>query len=267
MSQAEQSHSHGFQAPRHVASPAECYFYHSIELPGFGLQVGHWDLRANIDAYLGNEPLAGRRVVDVGAASGYVSLEMEKRGAEVIAFDRALDDRTDELGLIPFGDFESRFGLPLPAAIEQRSVEQLRLQNSFWLAHRLYGSRNRLYCGNVYTGMPGVDAVDVSFFGCILLHLRDPLLALTQFGRLTRDTLIVTDTFEDVGPLTDYPAMFFRPNVRDKGNIGTWWWLTPKLIETFLKVLGFREFTHTRHVARHAISHADVPMYTVVARR
>jgi hypothetical protein len=259
--------SRGFQQRRYVDSPSGCFFYHSIDLPGFGLQVGHWDLRADIDAYLGPHPLAGRRVVDVGAASGYVSLEMEKRGAEVIAFDRELDDVTDDMGLIPFDDFESRFGMSLATAIEHRRTAQRRLQDSFWLAHRLFESKNRLYCGNVYRGMPDAGPVDVSFFGCILLHLRDPLLALTQFGRITRQTLIITDTFENIGPLTEYAVAFLRPNINDASNSGTWWWPTPKLLQSFLEILGFRRFELSRHTARHVVSSADVPMYTLVAHR
>src|SRR5204863_8950700 len=94
----------GFQEPRLVTSPEGCYFYHSIELPQLGLQVGQWDLRDDIDAYLGHQSFASKRVVDVGTASGFVSFELEKRGADVIAFDRDLDDRSDDMGLVPFSD-------------------------------------------------------------------------------------------------------------------------------------------------------------------
>ena len=259
--------SRGFQPPRHVASPSECFFYHSIELPEFGLQVGQWDLRSDIDAYLGGVPLAGVRIVDVGTASGYVSFEMEKRGADVIAFDRDLADRDDDMGLVPFANFESQFGFTLEAAIEARLAGQRRVQNSFWLAHRLLRSKARLYCGNVYEGLTGVEHVDVSFFGCVLLHLRDPLLALTRFARITRQTLIITDTLENVGGVVDYPVMLLRPNVNDRVNLGTWWYPTPKLLQTFLEILGFREFVFTRHHARELINGTDVPMYTLVARR
>jgi hypothetical protein len=185
--------STGFQAPRFVPSPEGCSFYHSIEPPGFGLQVGHWDLRAAVDDYLGHQYWKDRRMVDVGVASGFISLELERRGADVISFDRSLDDRSDETGILSFTDFQAQFGRTLEAAIERRLANQRRLQDSYWLAQRLFQSKNRLYCGNVSDGMPGVDEADVSFFGCILLHLRDPLLALTRFARLTREALIVTD--------------------------------------------------------------------------
>ncbi len=266
----------GFQSPQHITDLESCYFYHSIDLPGFGLQVGHWDLRDSIDAYLGHQPLRGRRVVDVGAASGYVSLEMERRGAEVISFDRLPTDTSDEMGLLPYADFEARFGRSLEQAIQERIDNQRRLQNSFWLAHRLFQSKNRLYCNNVYEGMVGVDSVDVSFFGCILLHLRDPLLALRQFARITRETLIITDTLEKVEwrftrwpmlLLRRYPLMVLRPTIGDRDNIGTWWWTTPPLYRSFLEIMGFTKFTYTESQANHVGINKSCDLFTLVARR
>jgi hypothetical protein len=258
----------GFQEPRFVASPQGCYFYHSIELPEFGLQVGQWDLRDDLDAYLGHQSFENKRVVDVGTASGYISFELEKRGAYVIAFDRDLTDVTDDMGLVPFADWKAQFGVTIEDSIREKIVSQRRLQDSFWLGHRLFGSHVRLYCGNVYEGLdPSVGSVDVSFFGCILLHLRDPLLAVTRFARLTRETLIITDTFENVGTFADYPAMFFRPNLSDHSNPGTWWWATPKLYRTFLEILGFKKFELTRHTTSHVESKARAEMFTLVAKR
>jgi hypothetical protein len=259
--------SRGFQEPRDVASPAGCYFYHSIDLPGFGLQVGHWDLRADIDAYLGGVSLAGLRVADVGTASGYVSFEMERRGAEVIAFDRDLDDTSDDMGLVPFDDHVGITGRTIEDAIQIRQQVQRQLQDSFWLTHRLFQSRVRLYTGNVYDGLVGEGDVDVSFFGCILLHLRDPLLALTRFGRISRQKLIITETWEDVGTYDKHPVMLLRPNVGDPANVGTWWWMSPVLLERFLRILGFRTFTLTHHTALHALTQRETRLFTLVAER
>src|SRR6266480_2739040 len=33
--------------PRHVENPANCFFYHTMDLPGLGEVKGHWDLRGN----------------------------------------------------------------------------------------------------------------------------------------------------------------------------------------------------------------------------
>lgn len=257
----------GFQTPIHVDSPESCFFYHSIDLPEFGLQVGHWDLRNTVDDYLGRVPVAGKTVADIGAASGFISFELERRGATVIAFDRDPDDTSDDVGLIPFGDYQQRFGMTLEQAMVHRQATMRALQNSFWLTHRLMRSHVRRFNGNVYAGLPENEMVDISFFGSILLHLRDPLLALTQFGRRTRQTIVITDTLENLGLASNYPVMFLRASAADSSNMGTWWSPTPALLKTFLAVLGFTKFEYTTHKARFVQSNADANMYTLVARR
>ena len=79
---------------RYALPPAEppaltdCRFYHSIELPGIGLQQGYWDLRGGYDDYFGGQDFSGERVLDIGTSSGALAFEIERRGAsEVVAFD------------------------------------------------------------------------------------------------------------------------------------------------------------------------------------
>ena len=58
-------------------------------------------LRKTIDDYLGNFDFRGKRVLDVGTATGFLSFEMEKRGAEVVSFDMA---SRAQWQLVPFSD-------------------------------------------------------------------------------------------------------------------------------------------------------------------
>ena len=63
--------------------------------------------------------MAGKRIVDVGTASGCLCFEMERRGGEVVAFDRLLTtDPDDDMGLVPFADFERRHPGGLAGAIQ-----------------------------------------------------------------------------------------------------------------------------------------------------
>lgn len=66
----------------------------------------HWDLRPAIDEYLRRFDFRGKRALDVRAASGYLTFEMEKRGASVVSFD--LSDGGD-WDCVPFAhpDFDS----------------------------------------------------------------------------------------------------------------------------------------------------------------
>ena len=267
MSPSSELYQGGYQEPQHVSGSGDCFFYHSTELPGLGLQVGHWDLREDVDRYLGKVDFAGKRVIDVGTASGYLAFEMEKRGADVVAFDRLLSDARDEAGLVPFFDYQQRFGQSIEESMRDRFEMQRQLQNSFWLTHRLRESKVKLYCANAYDDIREIGLADYVFFGCMLLHLRDPLLALSLFAPLAKEKLIITEMHEEIGAYKEAPVMFLRPNINDVGNRGTWWYMTPTLLRRYLEILGFRTFEFTTHKARSVGDGADVNLFTLVATR
>ena len=82
-----------------VTDITQCYFYHTVDLPEIGTVKGNWDLRAGLREYLGNFDFRGKRVLDIGAASGILSFWMEKQGAEVVSFDL---DKHGDWDLVPF---------------------------------------------------------------------------------------------------------------------------------------------------------------------
>ena len=51
----------------------ECTFSHTVQLPDGRVQEGAWDLRGLEDAVLGYCDLAGRRVLEYGPASGWLT--------------------------------------------------------------------------------------------------------------------------------------------------------------------------------------------------
>jgi O-methyltransferase len=46
-----------------------------------------WDLRGKTDEYLGGIDLRGRGVLEIGPASGCLTVEMERAGADVTAIE------------------------------------------------------------------------------------------------------------------------------------------------------------------------------------
>jgi hypothetical protein len=76
-----------YSEPRVVSRIDDCFFYHSMDLPQHGLVAGEWDLRRGIERYLGHVDFRGKRVLDIGTASGFLAFWMERQGAEVIGFD------------------------------------------------------------------------------------------------------------------------------------------------------------------------------------
>jgi hypothetical protein len=173
--------------PRRVDSLDDCWFYHTTDVPGHGTVQGNWDLRGHVDEYLGGVSWAGKRVLELGTASGFFCFEMEARGAEVVAFDLAPGLAPDILPVASHHDLgELTRGL---AGLMER------LRNSYWLCHRLHGSRAKVVYGNIYELPAGIGPVDVATFGSILLHLRDPFLALANAVRFARESIVVTDVF------------------------------------------------------------------------
>src|ERR1700747_336273 len=116
-----------FATPRKVEDAADCYFYHTMELPDHGVIEGQdWDLRGRVDEYLGHVNFAGQRVLEIGPASGFLAFEMEKRGADVVSVEV-----TDEHGWA---------FVPYPAermeeVLVPRGVVMQQLKNSYWFSH------------------------------------------------------------------------------------------------------------------------------------
>lgn len=257
-----------FQWPRRVDDVAECEFYHTIDLPGFGTQNGQWDLRGDVDGYLGHQDFAGKRVIDVGTGSGFLCFEMEKRGADVIAFDfdgNLVDQQHD---LIPYHDFEERFQTTYDEFFRKLLHGLDRMKNSFWMTHWLLGSRARVLYGDIYDP-PGTETfgeVDYAFFGSVLLHLQNPLQALAVFASLAREKTIITEcAINEVDD--DNPVAYLAIDDSDKQNFATWWRFTPGFFRTFLRGLGYRHFEVRFHDQSWAGEKREVRHFTIVAER
>jgi SAM-dependent methyltransferase len=266
-----------YARPRAVESVADCYFYHSMEIPGHGEVTGEWDLRGDEHRYLGGADLNGKRVLELGAASGFLTTYMERQGAEVVAYDLSEEHSWD---VVPFAANDAaRFG--------EIYREHLRkLNNGFWLNHRAQNLSARLVHGTVYTVPEAIGQVDVATFASILLHLRDPFLALQTSLRLVRDTVIVTDVYPAseyhlVGDFVDapdsdvptplppeahgQPKATFLPQFWDQAYGDTWWHLSPETVRRWVGVLGFEKSEITYH---HAYAGGKrTLLYTVVAHR
>jgi hypothetical protein len=231
-----------------------------MEIPGYGLVQGQWDLRGRVDSYLGGIPLTGKRVLELGPASGYLTFEMERRGAQVVAYDLSEHQSWD---CVPMASN--------PYArqhVEDRKIHARRLNDSFWLAHRAFQSNAQVVYGDIYSIPASIGLVDVAVFGCILLHLRDPFLGLERALRLTRETAVVVDLAPWNG-LSD-GAIHFLPDSHAQGPLDHWWCFTPKAIQRMLGVLGFEDSHVSIHTAPALTSPAfsgEHELFTVVAHR
>jgi Methyltransferase domain len=253
-----------YAKPRVVTNLEQCIFYHAMDIPSYGHVDGQWDLRGRERQYLGNIEFAGKRVLEVGTASGYLCFWMEQQGAEVVAYDLSPEQNWD---IVPFAQYDHQ----AHAAEWRKGIGQLN--DAFWLTHGAIKSKAKVVYGSVYEIPSAIGPVDIATFGSILLHLRDPFQALYKASILTRQQIIVTELVLQRGHsswlswrfMKHKPVMHFRPDSKGIDPKETWWWLSPELIVEFLKVLGFENTFITYH--RQLSRWGEIKLYTVVGHR
>lgn len=229
-----------------------------MELPGFGVMRGQWDLRGKFDAYLAGVEVAGKSVLDIGAASGFLSFEAEARGARVMSFD--MSDVRQQV-LLPFKD--KIYYTNHEDWVEEYEPYIERWKNAYWLSHRLYGSKAQVFYGDIYALPPELGSFDIAIVGSVLEHLSDQISALASIARLTKETMvIVTPVIE-----TEERIARFEPTADDPNQDYTWWTYSIGVYREVLSMLGFG----IDRITSAEYFHADVDRFearpTLVAMR
>jgi hypothetical protein len=245
-----------YAAPRKGLSLEDCLFYHTMEIPTIGLVGGPWDLRPGVREYLGGVDVAGRRVLEFGTASGFLCFSMEQLGADVVAYDLSDEQEWD---MVPFADQNRE------QARAARRDQIRRLNNSWWLAHEKLGSRARVVYRSIYDVPDEIGPFDVVTYGAILLHLRDPFLALQSGLRLARETVVVTESMPHWTTQESVTnSLRFLPDPATGRPTETWWSIPPSVVQRMIGVLGFQS-----EVSYHEQLKDGQPqqLYTVVGHR
>lgn len=247
-----------YASPRSIESPEECYFYHTMDVPGHGTIEGEWDLRGSIDRYLGHFNFDGKRVLDVGAASGILSFHIEKQGAEVVSFDLSEDYDWD---IVPFA--ENNVG----AELSERRKHIRKINNGYWLCHEAFQSSAKMVHGLVYNIPESIGPLDVAVFGSILLHLRDPFLALENGARLAREAVIVSDIspYSKIASTFKRSPKFMPRSGQPEGIKDGWFRLPPLLVKEYLGILGFKDVSLSWNNFKYG--NRIRPIYTIIARK
>ncbi len=225
-----------YATPKHIDSPEDCFFYHFMELPEVGTVGSTWDLRKCTNEYLGNEDYSGKRVLDVGAASGFVTFELERRGAQVVSFDLP---SVESWNLVPHASLRQHW----PDLLNSRAECHRKMQNAYWYAHRKLRSRARVHYGDIYNLPLELGTFDIVYLGMVLPHLRDPFQALYSASRLAGERLIVTNPgrkptwWRRLLGQERRQAKFMPSKENRKTDV--WWALSATCIERMLAVLGF----------------------------
>jgi SAM-dependent methyltransferase len=220
------------EQPRLVERLEDCFFYHAMELPGFGLVRGQWDLRGRFDDYIGGVAVAGKSVLDIGTATGFLSFEAEKGGAaRVLSFDMS-DPRQQTF--LPFKNKLYYRDLARWAEVYGAEIEQWK--NAYWLCHRLFGSKAEVYYGNIYELPAELGQFDIAMVGSVLEHLSDQITALASIARLTKETIVVVSPMlQTEERIARFEALASHPEVDF-----TWWTYSLGVYREVFGMLGFR---------------------------
>jgi SAM-dependent methyltransferase len=254
-----------YAQPRDISSIDDCYFYHTMEIPGHGLVQGEWDLRKDVARYLGGIDFRGKRVLEVGTASGFLCFEMERAGADIVGYDLSDEYSWD---IVPFARFGTK---ALHEHIEQRKAHINRLNNGWWFAHKANRSRAKVVYGSVYAVPKEIGDVDVTTFCSILLHVRDPFLALYNGLARTCEKVLITEKVRGKRWLFEatrwlgLPYMAFLPQHATCEPMETWWNLSPDVLRKMIRTLGF-EKTETKFFELDTGRHKEL-LFTIVGER
>jgi SAM-dependent methyltransferase len=250
--QSKRSDHSIFAASMKVEDVTDCYFYHTMELPSHGVVNGEWDLRGRVDDYLGKVGFTGKRVLEIGPASGFLAFEMEKRGAEVVSIEVTTEHGWDFVPY-PASKLEEIFG--------PRQIVMQRLKNSYWFSHSAHRSKARVYYGDVYNLPDALGKFDIAVMAAVLLHCRDPLRIVEQCGKMAK-SLIIADKFHP--DLEGAPTCRLAPTPQNF-LWHTWWHFSTQFFTQFLEVMGFTTIQTSTHQQYHR-GRANT-LFTIVSQR
>ena len=222
-------------------------WYHSIDLGHGVITPGFVDHRDQLPYYALPQSLAGLRVLDVATFDGFWAFEFERRGAEVVALDvPAWTDVDVPRLMLPHA---SAFGLDRPTG------------TGFKLAHEILGSKVERVPMSVYDIDPDVlGTFDVVFISDLLVHLRDPQLALERAYSVCHGEVLVADVYtprlEGMGG-DPALALFTAPSE-------TWWLPNVATLRAMMHTAGFESLAEISRFALEARS--DDTIHKVVLR-
>jgi tRNA (mo5U34)-methyltransferase len=216
---------------------AELDWYHTQELAPGLVTPGMFDLRPYVGHYGLPDDLSGMRALDVGTFEGFWAFELERRGAQVTAIDV---DRTQEL------DWPRRLRPELARAALESSVERVGTSVYDVTSESLGGGFDLVFCGSV------------------LIHLRDPMLALERLAALCRGRMILA---EEYSRRLDLLPAVKAAEFRGETPWSVWWRPARRTWRAMVRCAGFEDVReHGRFLMRFREARRGVPHVVIHAR-
>lgn len=211
-------------------------WYHRIDL-GDGVETpGHFRMADYLPHYHLPDRLDGKRVLDVGASTGFFAYEFERRGAaEVVGVE--LPGWNDH-------DFTPRYRREFAQKPrdEQQKIDREVMRDGFTLVGEALGSSNvrRVWKSIYELSAAELGTFDIVFCGAMLMHVRDPVLGIQRLRECCKDDgrLIVsisTTLADGDQPLARFVGEWDQCN---------WWQMSPRCLDAVLAACDFDRIEH-----------------------
>jgi len=267
--------------PSDSISLEDCEFYHVQDIPGLSEPTkGSFDLRKNVNEFLGHTDFKNKTVLELGPASGFLTFHIEKIGGDVTSIE--LDYKKN-----PRGDTAPNIGDNWKSTTKDsagNTVHTLfqdgKVENAYWYAHKAFNSKSKLILSHVNDLPAELGIYDISLICTVLLHIQNPFLAMKNMLRHTKEKAVITEPggyarikslrntirnlIRKIIALPDPPSMVYLPRPGKK-NPFVWWKLSPEIISNMASTLGFEKNTITYH--KQILSGRNTWFFTVVCER
>jgi len=158
-------------------------------------------------------PLQGKTVLDLGTWSGAFAVEAARRGAAgVTAVDQFTWTNEFFKGRLGFDFFVEQSGYEIKAIEFDLDSSPLSLTP--------------------------LGIHDIVLFLGVFYHLKDPIAALREIYKITRETLVLETHIESQLP-SDRPAMMFYPRRELANDPSNWWGPNVMCVRALLETVGF----------------------------
>jgi hypothetical protein len=238
--------------PSENISLEDCEWYHIMEIPGIGLTEGVFDVREDIDNIFGNLDYKDKKVLNLGPSTGYLTFEAERRGADVTSIDLSVNSEKR--------DWQPRANEDWKKDLKKFMADEKRRRNAFWYAHKALNSKSKLIISHINNLPNEVEVHDIGIIFSVLVHIRDPFLALQRMASHIKEKIVITELggYSRRKSLKNFiPNLFKKFSKQNSsdiqfipryGQIGSKWWkFSPEAIIEMVNILGFGKTTVNYH--------------------
>jgi O-methyltransferase len=204
-----------------------------FDLPDGSVIRAMWDLRDCVDDYLGRLDYTGKSVIEIGPASGFLTVSMEKRGAHVVSIDNAEDE---------VWEYVPRTDLNIDQLMAERRKGQERVYKSWWYSQKAFGCSAKV----VYCGVRALQDIarsirpqfDICLISGVLQHVRYPVDVLWAASRFAKTVVVTERLLMEV----ERPGAFakFVP-APDNHVTDTWWYLSSTTVTNAMTLFGLEK--------------------------